>query len=387
MKFRRRASVGRATFSLLAICVFANSVKAREPRQPQPFVQEQKAPTDHVVAQGTLSQAVSTVGETLQFNVAVQNRGGQAVFDIRWVRLRVPGFKVLSLCIDSRGLTSCSGLSGRGGNLIAADLLAGQTTTIWGELEAQEPHARQILEAVIRWRDARKGESELPVNLGDSLIHSRWDHPLTLLSQITKDFTLPVVLVLLGLGYQRRDKKREEARQEQERKRTILDQTWNSMLWISHQYATKHYMPMAAYLGKAVSEISRYKAATTAAQSEGGRPSDTADLGFYYFSLFFRHRRHLVATVGGLYFKDRVGEALAASCMDKFVELYIGGRKERQIEFSALLNHIELHETADVFFAKLAGKVAPQPDETKGAFERARGHFQDWLDSTSVSYC
>src|SRR3989441_5179134 len=81
---------------------------------------------------------------------------------------------------------------------------------------------------------------------------------------------------------------------------------------------------------------------------------------------------------GGFYFKNRVGEELAAPCMEACRKQYVYGTEGVLQNMSRIMNHFAFNETPDGFVSKLDGATDVEPDVT-AIFKRGWAYFQSWL--------
>jgi hypothetical protein len=249
--------------------------------------------------------------------------------------------------------------------------------TIWGDLRAQEPSDRQSLRAVVGWTSNEKVQSQVAVPLGEATVQSGWDPRQSIVWDFFKDFALPLVLIGLGMVFNLWEKKRERAKLEHERLRTQLAETWNSMLPETHRLVTRFYMPVEAAARAAVDFIRRYRE-EDAKESGGPASVEASRRAFFYLVLLERRMRHLSNSEGGFYFKDRIGELLAARCHDRFRNLYSWENERVVRSFSGVLNYIDLSETFASFLDKLDRRAEGVSAEV---FQQAWNDFTAWLPS------
>jgi hypothetical protein len=255
------------------------------------------------------------------------------------------------------------------------EIKPGQSVTVWGDLRGRAPQELQTILAVVGWKTGDSQESELVVPIGQSIVESRRGRIWRGLKDTLKDFGLPLVLLGLGWGFQRWDRKREQRKQEEDKRRTHLAETWNLMLPISHDLMTKHYMPLAGAARGALEYLERYQQDKNAAAS-----LQTARRAFFCSSYFERRLREIFYSIGGFHFKSRVGEELAVACLHRYQKLYYGDGEGVRRDHGRALKHVELSETFDSFFAKLDGS----PDIDKSITDDLKQSWDDfecWLQT------
>jgi hypothetical protein len=241
-------------------------------------------------------------------------------------------------------------------------------------------HRKESLTAILTWANSERIASTLLVPIGEVEIKEWWGEWLSYLINLVKDFALPILLGFLAYWYQRRERRRdqqalaeetrrEQARQEQDRLRTQIAETWDKMLPESHRLATQHYMGLERQAQEAVEYITGFL-------RDGNR--EKARMGFYYVVLLGRRIRHLNDSAGGFYFKNRIGEKLVARCLDEYMNLYFYSEEAMLRRFSTLLDHVNFDEKPGSFLKKLDGEGSP---EIVGVFKRAWDDFETWVKS------
>ena len=353
-----------------------------------------------VVVKGALSRSVVRVGDPVRFWLTVHNRSPKPIFELRLLQLNCPGYDIGTLCWCGGLAEGCWSLSKdkefqsatasspvldrKPCDLIAAELKRGQTITVWGDLRASESRETYAMSAVVGWTRPDKTRSQLAVPLGQSLVQTKCDQWLSSAREWLKDFAWPLILGVLAVAFPfwaRRREQREETRakevervrQEQDRDRAQLVQTWNKMLPQSHKLATQHYMPIEGPVRAALEFMVRHRD-----KKEEDRDHKTARRAFYNLLLFERRVRHMADSVGGFYFKDRMGEELAVNCYDRYDELYAESSENVRRDLSEILDWIERQETFNSFLRKLDGHASVDRNITE-VFQRAWEYFLGWL--------
>lgn len=381
---RQTAVIVIVLFSFSLISVLRDLESAQPPRD----VLQAGQSREEIAASGSLSRPAVKVGENVRFWLTVRNLAPKSIFTVRLLQLHAPGYKVsfLSSCPEQRPVDETSsqmttthppGVSSETAirapcSVIAAELKPGQSTTVWGDLRAGDVRDRQTLMVIVGWAGSEKIESRLALPLGESVIQSKASQLLSVIRDfrdLLKDFALPLVLVLLGLGYQFWDKRREQARQEQEQLRTQIAETWSKMLPESHQLATQYYMPVEANARGAIEDILQFL--------KDGDPQKEKR-GFFFLIIFERGMRHLHDSVGGFYFKNRLAEELAVYCYEEYQALYYYRDENTLRRLSAMLNNADIHERIASFLDKLEGKDG---EEIAKVFSEGWNDFREWVVS------
>jgi hypothetical protein len=340
-----------------------------------------------VLVTGSLSLSTIEVGDQVRFWLTARNPSTQSVSEVRLSQLDAPGYQVerLSWCAgqprwsasqksvvdlqrissDSVDLSACAPLKD--------ELKPGQSVTVWGDLRGRTPQELQTIVAVVAWKTADNQESELAVPIGQGVVESRLGRLWHNLRDTLKDFGLPLVLLGLGWYFQRWEQKRAQRKEEEEKRRVHLAETWNLMLPTAHDLMTKYYMPLAGAARRTSDYLARY---TNEIDHRASR--STARMAFFY-SLFFQRRlREVFYSIGGFHFKSRVGEELAVECLGQYQKLYYGDGEVVQRLHGAAAGRVELLETVDSFFAKLDGSSDIDENITRD-LQQSWKYFQAWL--------
>lgn len=335
------------------------------------------APTGQVAATGALSARTSRKGEQLRFWITVSNRTSQSICD---VAVMVP---------EAAGYASAAVRTSIGANVeapecpqaallqpdfrIAAGLRPGQSATVHGDLDAVESHDTQTLAAVVSWETPAGISSQITVVLGQNSIESGWQRFGRGAYEVIKDFALPLLLVVITLLFGWWDKKKESARKEAEEVRTWQAETWKQMLPISHRMATKHYTRIGESVREALDLIE-----TSLGKQDAARRGPSEHEAFFSLMLLGRQMEVLVDQVGGLFFKDRVGEKLAGQCWNDYLEGFYGPataaeRKNYQRSIEAVS---PTGDGKDGFLQRLNAAPAPRVPDPDRSVWACWLHFQ-----------
>ena len=304
-------------------------------------------------------------------------------------------------CRDTTGLKDTNPDAEAASNkceLIVAELKPGQAITVWGDLRAAEPHNASTLTAVVAWQTADKMGSQIAVNLGACAV-TDWPEKVGAgIWEFLKDITLPLVLLILGWRFQVWDKKREsdrqeaekkldEGRQKQEKERAQMVEQWSIMLPDSRKLSRMYYLPLLSavqqatgYLEKIVKSCEELQKSQHIAtkQAQEALLDEITPTAFFYWILSWRQLRNVADCVGGLHFKDRVGEKLTAWSEGKYIELYLGDNRDLLRTYARILDHIDIHEKLDSFWKKFQESKDPKTGDPLG-LGHGWDHFKVWV--------
>lgn len=320
--------------TLMALGGAAIFAATAAPPKPHAIVPE-LIPSGQVAVKGALSAKISRTGEQLRFWVTVSNQTAQSVCTVTVTIPETASYGRATFQTSSGESVSAPECPKEASPnspdfTLAQGLRPGQSATVQGELAALESHDAQNLEAVVSWSSPAEVRSQTVAALGQNTIESGWERLGKGVYEFIKDFALPILLLALTLLFGWWDKKRESARKEADEQRerarksaeevrTWQAETWKQMLPISHRLATKHYTRIGASLRDALDSIEVCLEENDPAKRE---PSERD--AFYNVMLLGRQVEEMGNQVGGLFFKDRVGEKLAAQCWGDALEEFFG---------------------------------------------------------------
>jgi hypothetical protein len=317
------------------------------------------AQSTEVSATGSVSSPSITSKETLRFTVTIKNKTNATLSSVRVVS--VPDdYQLEQMCVLTEAAgTECYGslalLSSH--NVFAPSILPGRSFTTWGYLKPKATHRVESLTLIVGWTPSAattdlSSPSSLAVSLGQNEVQSCFGPYKPLLSEILKGLAIPLALAIFGTVLtvilkrrdeqnaklekerdeqnarlekerevmrqdaekerdqirQKAEKERDEIRQERQRDQALKAETWNKMLPVSHEYASKYYLPvcnaaerLATFLGKKNDEVA-----------------------FFYLLFLWKRMIETINGVGGFYFKSLLGEALAVECWHRQKEFLLG---------------------------------------------------------------
>jgi len=406
----------RAGFVLLLLLstllagVLGNDTKTAQQKADVPAL-ALPAASDVDVTAG-LSQSKLRVGKNVRFWLTIRNRSSLGLTNVSLSDPGLMGFKIVSRCWrpisgsscvppalagKSESVTMPGELPNQNQDVIVSDLSAGQTLSLWGELSAADRQEKQKPYLIVQWESKGQGRSQVVALLGELEAQNWFDsvkEGWTAVLGFLKDLALPIMLAVLAYLFKKwedarqeehdiAETNREQARQKAERERQQLLQTWNNMLPISHEDATKYYMPLGSAVRSTLEAFERCQTALDKTPPELPRGSAGSKHALYYLLVTLRRCRSIADERGGFYFKDRVGEKLAALCIEQFIRLYARDIPLVAESISQVLNGIEPQENLGTFIPKLdeslAGAKATPPVEDAQC--RVYNQFFDWLST------
>jgi hypothetical protein len=355
---------------LWAVFGFGASAVEAQPEKSQP----------EVTAIGGVSAPVIAKKEDLRFWFTIQNKTGSAISQVRMMHLP-HGYTVEEVCSflpqsdpKQSAEVKCAGQQEIAGGVIklADTMNAAQSMTVAGRLKPDTPHKKENLTLVLEWTNTGQPlSSSLTVSLGENQVQNGWEKwSSSGFYQAVKDLALP--LVLLGIGaWLNLSAKRRDARSE----------TLKLMLPVSHNYAAKYYLPLSRATEHAVGALTKV---TKSLQPASPLPSNYQDLepamreSFFFIILTKRVLEGTRKAVGGLYFKDLLGEELAAYCITEFNDLFGRDTEPLARALQRLSGMFKRTETYESFERRFWNTSSP-PSEEQMAKESAWADFIDWV--------
>jgi len=314
-----------------------------KPRAQGPVV----AAEGRVSAEGVLSATKSKVGDTLRFWINIHNLTSKTVCTLKLRTPKVPGYENTQLepaTGDTPQALGCPNPAAAADGVTVSGLRSGQSIAIQGTLKAAGAHDLQNVEAFLSWVSLDGAKSQTIVVLGENQVEadSIWKSFWQGLYEGLKDFALPIMLAVMTYYFGKWDKEREDARQaaeaaqeekrrqaenkreqarkEAERIRTWQAETWKQMLPKSHDLAKQHYVPIAGSIEESLDAV--WGCLQEADPQRRGQKEREA---FYEIMVLGARVRGLKEA---LFFKDRVGEMLAARCFGDYLSGFFGSPAE-----------------------------------------------------------
>ena len=364
---------------------------------------------------GFLSDSQVTEGESTRFWISVRNSSSASVFRIQLDELYAPGFQISQLHGSDKNSVPCSRATQNSTpavpswesadiyhcEVVIQELKPNQLIAFWGDLNAVHSQKNSGITASVDWQGADKTESVASVKLGECTVTLWWERTWSRVSAFAQNFSVPVVLLILGWAFQRRDKTREEARQvserrleeskhEMEQRRTQMAEQWSIMLPDSRRLSRRYYLPFLSSVTQAIADLTSIRELiqipgdqqVPVLKSEVEKQlTEIARRAFFDWVLCWRHVRNVGDSVGGLHFKDRIGEQLTSRCLNKLIELYFEGESLRRA-YGRILDKVDIRERLDGFLTKLESS---DNEPLATAFQEAWKHFSAWTHSPACA--
>ncbi|MCU1230384.1 MAG: hypothetical protein JWO97_3268 [Acidobacteria bacterium] len=112
------------------------------------------------------------------------------------------------------------------------------------------------------------------------------------IQSLSKDLALPIIVIILASIFKRAE--------EEENRRS---ETWQLLLPRHNENASVHYLPLLGVIGQFDTNYRAYV--------KNGKPDDVRKAFFFFLVIFWRMRR-VAGKIGGMHFKNRDGEKVAA---------------------------------------------------------------------------
>jgi hypothetical protein len=320
-----------------------------------------QAQTGQLVSTGVLSSNAVGVGDKVVFWITIRNVTAQSICAIQLVQLEAPGFNTKDLRLSGQIAPASLGCpKSDASQLLSPELRQGQSVTVRGELPATTTQTKRNVTAVLGWTDAQGIPSQGLVPLGSIAVQSWAQRHNINLYGVFKDFTLPVVIVLLTLFLQHAAKSRD-----------LKSETWKQMLPESHVLAKKFYAPVqAAATGYLV------KVAKATEESDAVKRLDWERQALYSFMRFYRLMTEMSDEIGGFFFKDYVGEELACRCWSQILACLTGSDTKIRCIFLRAQAGLLRTDKLDTFISKLDETILTTDSEQ--ALQAVSKYFQSW---------
>jgi hypothetical protein len=349
-------------------------------------------PSPQVVVTGWLSSSSAATGEDVRFWITISNQTDAPIDKVHLEHFDTPGFKIARRCWTVTPEPQCGVPKDfpdpapmADPDEIAVHLDKGQTRTIWGDLVADHSNSPQSVVAVISWSTGSSGQSWSSASLGQVASLTKFERRWMDLRDFVKDVGLPILLLLLSVGFgfyqhsrdsraEDRAHKRSVKEQEQQTERTQLSETWNQMLPESHRVARDHYLPLWGAAQQMIDKVDAFREAEKKKDATAAHAHRR--MAFYHMMMFAWHARESNRKIGGYYFKSRVGEKLAYNSYMKYFTLY-GDDEHTITRRSKLLDLLNARMTMANFLA-----LNDSPGYSQSTWQGAWDDFCAWLAST-----
>ncbi len=270
-----------------------------------PLVAQALPPPDGLYVFAAISRSSIARGSHQFLTVFLANRSAARIESLH-LRILVPtGFEIPDASVIDAAVNK--------------PLLPGGGRRITVSLVAQKL-GRFQLPIAVEWRDAKHGVSGTTISLKPVVVINPYMRAtarvLSGFVGLFKDLGLPIVAALFAWWLKRRDDTRqlqqaaqqrldEERRHEAETERARIQETWNLMLPITHQYNGKYYVRL-------VGAADRF--ARRAAEC---KPADDPRC-LYLLLTMLRQVRRITLEVGGLFLKNWRAEEVVKEAWEAF---------------------------------------------------------------------
>jgi hypothetical protein len=236
---------------------------------------------------------------------AIENRQNEPISDVSFVDFDAPGFVRVGRCWDpavQRSWPSCH--AGATIRDTGPWTIAPHSTAVWwADVMRESPDAGHfVVGGVFEWTDTtgrHRGQLQTAALDLASIRRPLGIPPAWL--DFTKDLFLPVTLLVLGFIWQRL-----------QQRRTDRQAVWSTMLEKSHANAERYYMPIDSAIMTFASSVDEVKKLATT----GSLTPDAFDEATLWLLLLVKRNRIFLKKIGGYYFKNRIGESIAADCWE-----------------------------------------------------------------------
>jgi hypothetical protein len=327
---RRRGDNGpRARIAVLALVFAWLAPAALDAEGTEP-------PSPRLTVQGGLSHEALSPDDPVQFWLTAYNGSGTAVSNVRLVDVfprLVEVRRVAATCGETadgprarreRALLLDPPLDLARAGTVARSLDIGHAATACVDAVARRVEDATLV-AVVAWDTGDGVESRATVTLGRLRVQGRGSRLFwSLYEHAAIPLLIPVTLLIGGLvgGHYAQRWLEEQVR---------VRETWTLMLPKSHEHTMKHYMGIistADSLAEEMVALKRQRPSLEQAIAAGVAPETVAkenrgiertlQEAFFRFMLLERQLRHLRDEVGGVYFKNRLGEEIVAHCISGY---------------------------------------------------------------------
>ena len=293
--------------------------------------------------------------------LAIENRQDEDITSVTFVDFDLPGFSQKEPCWTANARTAWpSCLAGSSAPSSGPWTVAAHSSIVlWADMTRSSEHpGRFVVSGVFEWSD-KKGRHQSQLQTTPLEVTGiSWKHrPLGFSPEwleFAKDLFLPLTLVGIGFILQRL-----------QQKRTDRQAVWATMLAKSHTNAERHYMPIESAILTFEGSIEDVR---TRAAPLAPAAFDEATL---WLLLLLKRNRILHKKIGGVYFKNRIGEFIATECWN-----IVYFQTVRPMIGRALLDQVV--EPLDAFesLSALNDKRAQPAFAT--AYQDVRSHLMTW---------
>jgi hypothetical protein len=334
-----------------------------------------------VSTSGSISSRSIGENEQLQFTITIANKANPRIVNasVRNVTLtHLPdSYRLTTICVipaPPLPPSPCQTSDEFNANKkrLIGTLLPGQSVIVTGYLNPDSIHKAASLTALLEWAlyDSTLPASGLPlarvVSLGENQVQSATWWGRVSIDEILKVLAVPALLLVIGavvgLLVNTLNSLRDKRAHKNEAERSLRSETWKQMLPVSHNYAAKFYLPLSLAAERFSKNLKK----------------SNHRVAFFY--LLFSGKK-VIATrneIGGFYFKDLRGEALAANCWEK-QRLACMGEEDTPffLAVRASIDELEDIDSYEAFESMFAS--APGGYFSSDSIQEAWTFFQTWV--------
>lgn len=379
---------------------------------------------------GSLSAAAVATGGRVSGFVTVANESGQPVSQLQ-ILARVPeGFSFLGARVeqDPPVAIQCSASQGMASSVkceipgVLQDQVERAVTLEW---KADSDQPEQSMSVTVEWviGSANSGSSR-SLSLGQISTEEAWKlwvarDPLVL--PLITGVLGGLIVALVQAWLASREKRAEDDRaklakvaEEDRAKKAKVEEesraatarkleeerahkaaTWDMMLQQAHQLAMQHYVHIQSFVRGAISSLDRYDKASKPGAPADPELSELPVRAFLCLLLFARRVQYSTDTVGGLYFKNRVGEEIIARSYYTYRKLYFDTSIQTRSEYERILRRVPPKARVSELYEKMqlsakSTSASTDPDDAAAielgkALEAALAEFEQlWVKSDAL---
>jgi len=351
-----------------------------------------QASAPEVSITGALSS--HSIGETelLRFTLTLKNKTGVVLNSVRLVA-PPEHYSFTRICVlppqQAEMCRSDSDFS-NAGNVLVSAVGPGQDLVAWGYLTPATAHRTESLGMIAAWK-LPEGSVGLPtsgvVTLGDNQVQT-W-YQAAWVDKLVTVLAIPTILAVISfflnlLAKAREDRaaerekekeakiadaerKKEERRQQLQREETVRTETWKQILPVSHRYALKFYVPLSSASEKLAEALL----------------GTNRELAFFYVLFAGKRMTETRNKVGGFYFKDLRGEALAAICWRRQRDLLLGPEDSPvSLAVRSAVDLLQPNETYQSFQEEFERRTGATTSFVNEEIQEAWERFSQWILSS-----
>jgi hypothetical protein len=297
-----------------------------------------------MVSMAWVDEGEVTSDSTVRIWIQVENHAQTAIEHLRLLAFHTPGFQKVGPCWKMN-LPSCRPDTPKGTDPqgLPGALKSGESSIVYADLRPATWYGSHSASGVLSWQDDKATRARAVVLPAVQIISPgrRFFASAAKSLDLLKDLALPLVLVVFGSYLQNKAKRREEDKADRDKQQTQIRETWAMMLPKVQSFAENHYMPVSASI-ESFSELVKDK--------------EKSRQALFEFLRLIRRMRHFALSVGGLFFRDREAEILAARTWALFLDRVRSKEVFGREDLERAMSWIATDETYAQFVDKLTGQ-------------------------------